>query len=90
MTHPHAGFEANLETNFALVSAYHTDEVVLATVAYLDFASHLRAVFQDHGFVGAISVWSSAVEIQHYPPAPDRIPEPGGDMACSLLFAGRW
>ena len=55
--------------------AVHTDRPTLATAAYMDWSAELRRLHELRHGREVLLHWCDAVEIQHFPPHFDRIPE---------------
>ena len=55
--------------------AVHTDRPTLATAAYMDWSVELRRLHELRHGREVLLHWCHAVEIQHFPPHFDRIPE---------------
>ena len=55
--------------------AVHTDRPTLATAAYMDWSAELRRLHELRHGREVLLRWCHAVEIQHFPPRFDRIPE---------------
>ena len=55
--------------------AVHTDGPTLATAAYMDWSAELRRLHELRHGREVLLHWCHAVEIQHFPPHFDRIPE---------------
>ena len=55
--------------------AVHTDRPTLATAAYMDWSAELRRLHELRHGREVLLHWCHAVEIQHFPPHFDRMPE---------------
>ena len=55
--------------------AVHTDRPTLATAAYMDWSAELRRLHELRHGREVLLHWCHAVEIQHFPPRFDRMPE---------------
>ena len=53
-------------------AALHTMCQILSSASYSDFRARIHELFEAGEVHGALALWASCVEIQHFPPMPDR------------------
>ena len=68
-------------------AALHTLCAVLSPASYSDFRARIHELFEAGEVQGALALWASRVEVQHFPPTPNRNPSTQVCHRCASGFA---